>query len=200
MSQPQRHDGIFISYRREETAANARLLYSRLSEHFGTNRVFMDVDSIAIGADFTRELTEAVSQCKVLLVLIGRNWSSITDSRGKRRIDNPGDWIRIEIETALQRGIAVVPVLVDGAALPQASDLPSSLRPLTQRQALELRHTQFKSDSQRLVKEIGRIFGVRGILESKISAPGPAASAALVGGAIYVIGKAIIRGVLSGRR
>src|SRR5215469_4534832 len=101
--------GIFISYRREETAAHADRLYDHLIDHFGEDRVFMDVDSIAIGLDFTKALQEAMSRCEILLVLIGRNWLDITDSEGRRRIDNPNDWIRVELETALQRDIRVAP-------------------------------------------------------------------------------------------
>jgi TIR domain len=146
--------GIFISYRREETAPYAGRLYDHLSEHFGEDRVFMDVDSIAIGTDFTKAIIEAVSQCDILLVLIGRHWSAVTDVKGIRRIDYPHDFIRVEIEAALQRDIRVVPVLVDGALLPQADDLPPSLRPIVLRQALELGHTGFRSEVSRLIAAI----------------------------------------------
>src|SRR5215472_13765092 len=115
MSSLRGSGGIFISYRREETAANAGRLYDRLSGRFGEDRVFMDVDSIAYGVDFTRAVVDAVSGCDVLLVLIGRDWLAITDGKGRRRLDNSDDWVRVEIETALQRDIRVVPMLVDGA-------------------------------------------------------------------------------------
>lgn len=130
MDSNRRRDGIFISYRREETAAYAGRIFDRLSGHFGEDRVFMDVDSIAIGMDFTKAIVEAVSGCDILLALIGRDWPTITDSRGRKRLDNPEDFVRIEIEAALQRDIRVVPVLVDGASLPYADDLPPSLQPL----------------------------------------------------------------------
>jgi hypothetical protein len=149
--------GIFISYRREETAANAGRLYDRLSERFGEDHVFMDVDSIDIGVDFARAVIEAVVRCNILLALIGRDWSAVTDSKGKRRIDDPDDFVRIEIETALQRDIRVVPVLVDGAALPQANDLPPSLQPLIRRQALELSHAGFRSEISRLVAAVDEV-------------------------------------------
>src|ERR1051326_8569899 len=106
--------GVFISYRREETAGQAGRLYDHLSDRYGEARVFMDVDSIAIGTDFTKAVIQAVSGCSILLALIGRHWSSITDTRGIRRLDYPHDFVRVEIETALQRDIRVVPVLVDG--------------------------------------------------------------------------------------
>jgi len=152
--------GIFISYRREETAAQAGRLYDHLSSHFGEDRVFMDIDSVAIGTDFTKAVIGAVSGCNIILALIGPHWSVITDTKGIRRIDYPQDWVRVEIETALQRNIRVVPVLVDGAVLPQAADLPPSLRPLIRHQALELSHTGFRSQVSRLIAAIDDVFEV----------------------------------------
>jgi hypothetical protein len=149
--------GIFISYRREETAANAGRLYDRLSGRFGEYRVFMDIDSIAIGTDFANAIADAVSSSYILLVLIGRNWLAVTDSRDRRRIDDPNDWVRIEIETALQRDIPAVPVLVDGATLPQADELPPPLRPFLRRQAFELSHTSFRSDVEHLITLIDEL-------------------------------------------
>jgi hypothetical protein len=157
MSPLRSRGGIFISYRREETAAYAGRLYDRLSDRFGDDRVFMDVDSISVGIDFTRAITEAVSGCNVLLALIGREWSSITDGKGKRRIDNPDDFVRVEIETALKRNIRIVPVLIDGAMLPQADDLPPSLHSLVRRQALELSHASFRFEMPRLVAAIDEV-------------------------------------------
>lgn len=160
MSLVQGRGGIFISYRREDADAHAGRLYDRLCDHFGEDRVFMDVDSIAFGVDFTRAVIEAVSGCDILLALIGRDWLTITDGKGRRRIDNPDDWVRTEIETALQRDIRVVPVLVDGAELPQADDLPPSLRSLIRRQALKLSHASFRSEAARLVTAIDKVLEV----------------------------------------
>jgi hypothetical protein len=160
--------GIFISYRREETAANAGRLYDHLSDHFGGDRVFMDVDSIAIGSDFTKAITEAVSGCGILLALIGRHWSAVTDVKGIRRIDYPQDFVRIEIETALQQDIRVVPVLVDGAVLPQAADLPPSLRPLIQRQALQLSHAGFRSEVSHLIAAIDEVLGAGRVRSAEV--------------------------------
>jgi hypothetical protein len=150
--------GIFISYRREETAAQAGRLFDHLSSHFGEDRVFMDIDSIAIGADFAKAVIEAVSACNIVLALIGPHWSAITDTKGVKRIDYPQDWVRVEIETALQRDIRVVPVLVDGAVMPLATDLPPSLRPLIRHQALELSHTGFRSQVSRLIVAVDAVF------------------------------------------
>lgn len=161
MSSLRGRNGIFISYRREETAAQAGRLYDHLSDHFGEDRVFMDVDSIAIGTDFTKAVIQAVSGCSILLALIGRHWSAITDIKGIRRIDYPDDFVRVEIETALQRDIRVVPVLVDGAVLPQAAELPLSLRPLVLRQARELSHTSFRSEVSRLIAAVDEILDAK---------------------------------------
>lgn len=151
-------DGIFISYRREDTAANAGRIYDHLSDSFGEDHVFMDVDSIAIGLDFTKAVVEAVSACGLLLVLVGKDWLSSADNNGRRRIDNPDDWVRIEIETALQRDIPVVPVLVDEAELPYADDLPPSLRPFVRRQAFRLSHAGFRAEVASLIEAVAKVF------------------------------------------
>src|SRR5215472_2221996 len=103
MSGLRGHGGIFISYRREETAAQAGRLYDHLSGRFGKSRVFRDIYSIAVGADFEEAIKEALSKCDILLALIGPQWASLADSKGARRIKHPRDYVRIEIETALQR-------------------------------------------------------------------------------------------------
>jgi parallel beta-helix repeat protein len=154
-----RGGGIFISYRREETAGQAGRLYDRLSGRFGAGRVFMDVDSVAFGLDFIQAVTEAVAGCDVLLALIGRQWTDVADGRGRRRIDDPDDFVRVEIEAALQRDIRVVPVLVEGAVLPQAGDLPPELRPLVRRQALALTHAGFGTEVSRLIAAIEQVLG-----------------------------------------
>lgn len=155
MSPVQGRGGIFISYRRDEAGGHAGRLSDRLRDLFGADRVFMDVDSIAFGDDFTRVIEDKVSECEIMLVLIGRDWVSATDSKGRRRrIDSPDDWVRVEVEAALQRDIRVVPVLVGGAAMPHADYLPPSLRPLARRQAFVLSHTGYQSDLSQLVKFI----------------------------------------------
>src|SRR5512132_3601954 len=131
--------GIFISYRREDAAGYAGRLYDRLAAHFGDERVFMDVEGIEPGADFFDAIERAVGSCEALIVMIGNEWLAV-DSAGHRRLDDPADFVRIETATALTRGIRVVPVLVDGAVVPRADQLPVQLVPLTRRQAVELSH------------------------------------------------------------
>jgi hypothetical protein len=142
---------IFISYRREETAYPAGWLYERLSDRYG-GQVFKDVDSIQLGDDFVEAITRAVGSCDVLLALVGDQWLTITDARGLRRLDDPDDFVRVEIEAALTRNVRVIPILVDGARMPRADELPASLARLVRRQALELSPSRFDFDTSRLLK------------------------------------------------
>ncbi len=150
---------IFISYRREETAYPAGWLFDRLVDHFGEGQVFKDIDSIEPGDDFVDVLNTAVGSCDVLIALIGAEWLTVTDDDGRRRLDNPGDFVRLEIEAALARKVRVVPVLVDGAEMPSAGDLPSSLAPLARRHALELSPSHFDFETSRLLRVLDETLG-----------------------------------------
>jgi TIR domain-containing protein len=119
---------VFISYRREETAGEARALYNALTTRLGENAVFMDVDNIAPGRDFREALQERLASYDLLLALIGRDWANATNASGERRLEDPGDFVRLEIEAALKRKISVIPVLVQGAQMPAAPQLPDSIR------------------------------------------------------------------------
>ena len=147
---------IFISYRREDTDFPAGWLYERLADHFDGGQVFKDVDSIQLGDDFVEVITTAVGSCDVLLAVIGDRWLTITDEDGKRRLDNSDDFVRLEIEAALAREIRVIPILVDGARIPRAEELPASLARLARRQALELSPTRFDADTSRLLTVLDR--------------------------------------------
>ena len=144
---------IFISYRRQETAWPARQLYEVLTAKFGVDKVFKDVDDIKPGEDFDERIRGAVGACDVLLALIGPQWSTVTDEYGRRRLEDPDDFVRLEIETALGRDdVRVIPILVDGAQMPRPYDLPQTLLPLTKRQAIQLSPMSF--DTTRLVKMV----------------------------------------------
>lgn len=130
---------IFISYRRDDSADITGRLYDRLVRKFGKQSVFKDVDDIPLGRDFRRALREAVGRCEVMLVVIGRQWLTVADDHRRRRLDNPGDFVRIEVESALDRNIPVIPVLVQGATMPRESDLPPSLAALAYRNGFALR-------------------------------------------------------------
>ena len=150
VSPPAASGRIFISYRREETAYPAGWLYDRLADRFSGGQVFKDVDSIQLGDDFVEVVTRAVGSCDVLLALIGDQWLTITDEHGRRRLDDPDDFVRLEIEAALTRNVRVIPILVDGAKMPHADELPDSLVKLVRRQALELSPARFEFDTSRL--------------------------------------------------
>lgn len=141
--------GVFISYRRQDSAASAGRLFDHLSRDLGGHRVFMDVEDIAPGVDFHDVLTAQLSDCAVLLAIIGPNWTHLADAAGRRRLEREDDYVRIEIATALKRNIRVVPVLVDNAAMPGADDLPEDIKPLVRRNAVEITHARFSSDLAR---------------------------------------------------
>jgi hypothetical protein len=141
---------IFISYRREDAGGDAGRLADHLHRRFGAARVFLDVDTIQPGSDFPRALQSSLQQTAVTLVVIGPRWTSARDTAGNRRLDDPRDFVRLEVETALSRGIPVVPVLVQGASLPRLEDLPESLAPLVTRHAATLDHAEFQDDAERL--------------------------------------------------
>lgn len=117
---------IFISYRRSDSAFAAGRLYDRLKQSFGSENVFMDIDSIDLGIDFAEHIERAVGTCDVLVAIIGRSWLQAAE-RGRRLLDNPDDFVRIEIEAALKRNIFVIPVLVDRAEMPAERELPPAL-------------------------------------------------------------------------
>ena len=147
---------IFMSYRREDTAYPAGWLYDRLVGHFGRNQVFKDIDSIELGDNFVEVITAAVGSCNVLLALIGDRWLTVTGQDGRPRLDDPGDFVRLEIEAALTRDVRVIPILVERARMPRADELPPSLAKLARRQALELSPSRFDADTRSLLRVLDR--------------------------------------------
>lgn len=150
---------IFISYRREDSEDSARALYESLVREFGKERLFMDVEAIALGADFRQAVERSLDECGVFLVVVGPTWLDIKaadDPEGPRRLDNPGDYVRQEVATALKRapGLPVIPVLVHGASMPAAPRLPEDLQNLAYRNALTLSHTDWDGNVEKLVAAI----------------------------------------------
>jgi Tol biopolymer transport system component len=144
--------GIFISYRRSDSPDATGRIYDRLLDEFGKAQVFKDVDSIPLGRDFRGHLNDIVGNCGVMLAIVGPHWMGARNAAGQRRLEDPDDFVRIELETALARDIPVVPVLVAHAQLPLASDLPGSLASLVFRQSIEVRpDPDFHNDATRLV-------------------------------------------------
>lgn len=146
---------IFISYRREDTAPYAGRLCDKLREYFGKDNVFMDIDTIRPGVDFVDELAGAIGSCDAFISVIGDQWLSITDESGNRRLDNKNDYIRMETASALSRNILVIPVLVEGANMPKAEDLPEDLKQLARRQAHELSDKRWDYDTKQLISALG---------------------------------------------
>jgi hypothetical protein len=148
---------IFISYRRGDTAGHAGRLSDGLSARFGPESVFMDLDAIAPGTDFEAKIRDEVSACDVVLVLIGDQWSTVSSQDGRRRIDDPGDYVRQEVAAALARdGLTVVPVLVEGARMPAPAELPDDLKRLARINAIELSDQRWRFDIGRLEDAIAR--------------------------------------------
>jgi hypothetical protein len=130
---------VFISYRRSDGAGFAGRIFDRLQKEFGASRVYRDVDTLEDGKPFPDAIAKQLSQCSVVLVVIGPAWCEARNATGGRRLDDPADWVRIEVTEALRRDVCVIPVIVGGARLPDASELPEAIRDLTRRQARELR-------------------------------------------------------------
>ena len=162
---------IFISYRRQETAWPARQLYNVLVENFPAEQVFKDVDNIDPGDEFVERITAAVESCDVLLALIGPNWLTITNKKGQRRLDDPKDYVRIEIETALTRKIRVIPILVDDAPMPGEDELPATLAPLVYRNAVEINPVTF--DTKRLISTVRRTLAALKVSDTTTGSASP---------------------------
>jgi hypothetical protein len=147
-------DLIFISYRREDTAGYARAIYDQFVQRFSSERVFMDVDAIEPGLPFDEAIEKAIGRCQVLLAIIGRNWLAGQAGTGPR-IADPKDFVRREIAAALSRNVRVIPILLDGVRMPSEEELPEDLRALARRSAIEISHSSFKSDVERLISSVG---------------------------------------------
>ena len=147
---------IFISYRRDDSQAMVDRMFERLTEAFGHQNLFRDIDSIPKGLDFRQWIERSVTQCDVLLAVIGPRWLDITDETSRRRLDDPADFVRMEIESALRRNIPVIPVLLAQTRMPKPDALPESLRDLAYRNSSLIRHDpDFTNDMRMLIKDAG---------------------------------------------
>src|SRR5512135_1388619 len=143
---------VFLSYRRDDSHATADRIYDWLVRARDHRDVFKDVDSIPLGRNFHRTIREAVGRCDVLLAVIGPGWLAAAKAPGMRRLDDPDDFVRMEIEAALERDIPIVPLLLNNATMPAAEDLPPSLRPLANRNGMPVRpDPDFRRDMERLI-------------------------------------------------
>jgi FHA domain/TIR domain len=148
---------IFISYRRGDTTIYAGRLHDSLCMRIGDEEVFMDLDAIEPGADFVEHIEREVGSCEVLIALIGRDWIDARDVDGQRRLEDPDDWVRLELEAGLNRDIRVIPVLVQGATMPRSDELPGDLAKLARRNALEIGDTRWRYDFDRLMEVIEKV-------------------------------------------
>ena len=154
--------GIFISYRREDSAPYAGRLYDRLCAYFGAGQVFMDVDDIPPGANFLAQIEAKVASCDAIVAVIGKSWLTARNVQGQLRLSDPGDFVAMEIASALQRNILVIPTLVGGGTMPDRKDLPHELRDLAQRNAVTLNDQDFHRDTDQLIQALEKIPGLLG--------------------------------------
>lgn len=148
---------IFINYRRGDDPGFTQALYGRLEQVFPPERLFMDVDNIAPGLDFVQVLNEQVASCDVLIAVVGPNWLAAIDESGQRRLDNPEDFVRVEIESALSQKKRVIPVLVNDAKMPRSTELPEGLKPFARCNAVRLTHERFRAETQSLIKALEKV-------------------------------------------
>lgn len=168
---------IFLSYRRQDSSSATGRLADRLEAVFGPQRVFRDHDSIVAGDDFAAAIRRAIDASTVLIVVIGRSWLGAALADGRRRLEDPQDWVRLEIEAAFDAGLGVVPVLVEGATMPAKAQLPPSLAPLARCQAVELSETRWRYDTDRLAQALQTRFAI----ESQAAPPGTTPPGPLAG-------------------
>ena len=145
---------VFVSYRRGAAAGSAGRLYDALVGRFDEASVFMDVDNIRPGDDFVEVLDQTLAACRAVVVVIDPEWLYTQDRHGRRRLDNPRDFVRLEVEHALRSGVRVIPALVDDAEMPSADELPPSISALANRQAVEISATRFRYDVGRLIDAV----------------------------------------------
>lgn len=166
-------NGIYISYRRADSAGYAALLSKTLGDHFGHERVFYDIESIAFGVDFAEARARTLEASNAVLVIIGPQWLSMRGPEGRRRINDSDDFVRMEVADALRTNKFVIPLLVGGAYMPRPEELPPDLKPLAFRNALELGEPSWDSDMTRLIGALDRTFmaTLPHAPESVVSAP-----------------------------
>jgi hypothetical protein len=189
---------IFINYRRGDEPGFTQALLGRLEQAFPSDQLFIDVDNIPPGEDFVRVLDAQVARCDAMLTVIGNGWLDAKDEHGVRRLDDPGDFVRIEIESALRQGKRVIPVLVHQASMPHPNNLPETLRPLATRNAVRLTHERFRADVDGLIKALqintkehatlrSGAAGTTGTTAPRPAAPPPSSRRAVVAAAVLTL-------------
>lgn len=173
---------IFIGYRSGDASADASRLHDHLALRFGTEAIFQDVDRINPGQRFAAVLQDALNSCEVFLVVIGPNWVDCRNPDGRRRLDDPEDWVRLEVSQVLSRkGVTVIPVRVRGAQLPRPEELPAELRPLVALEDCELSDRKWRRDVEDLVTLLERYLGTNARRDGRGAAYVASASRAVGG-------------------
>jgi hypothetical protein len=149
---------VFISYRRGDGAGYAMVLNERLVRHFGAARVFRDIDDLGPGTNFVARIESAIGSCAVVVALMGTNWAGVLPD-GRRRLDDPNDFLRLEIVSAIQLGVRIIPVLVQGASMPSREELPEPIKPLASRQALRIDDSAVEFGVSKLIAAVDRELG-----------------------------------------
>ena len=145
---------VFISYRRDDSAGYAGRLADALEKLLGKDNVFRDVEDIKPGEDFVKAIERNLQNATVFLVIIGKDWLTVKDNQGLRRLESPKDYVRIEIETALRFNGIIIPVLVEGATMPKPEEIPQSIAAIANRQAIEITDTRWEEDIERLLQTL----------------------------------------------
>jgi hypothetical protein len=170
---------VFISYRRGDSSGHTGRLFDSLEDHFGREPFFRDIESLEYGIDFPAELDKALASCRVMLVMIGPDWLTAQDGE-VRRLDQPGDFVRLEVAAALaRRDVRTIPVLVGGAEMPSSEDLPQDLKPLSARNGLEISDTRWDHDVSRLADALARTAGLKDRNAKQATSTGPASDVVL---------------------
>jgi TIR domain len=151
--------GIFICYRRDESAGYAGRIGDSFVAHFGEDSVFRDIDTLEPGIEFAEAIDKAVSSSAVLIAVIGPNWSTAKDETSQKRLENPDDWVRREIAMALERKLRVIPLLLPGAAIPSEEELPDDLAPLARRNVMQLHDATWREQVERLMNTLAKFLG-----------------------------------------
>jgi hypothetical protein len=152
---------IFLVYRRADTGVITGRTFDRLCNAFEREQIFVDIDSIPVGCDFVDYLERAIKACRVMVVMMGNNWLGFDDSGGRRRIDLPLDYLRLELEMAIKHGVNLVPVLIDGASMPRRADLPESIGALADQAPIVLNNRSFGLDYPSLQNKLHELVGSR---------------------------------------
>lgn len=185
---------VFVSYRTDDSVHAVIAIYDRLASHFGREHVFRDQDSLALGSLYPGRIRRALRRCDIMLAVIGPHWLDARDPHGDRRIDNPRDWVRLELRTAFERGIPVVPALLDSTALPGAGEVPSDISALAVSTYWQVRHQSLDADVGGLITRVDTMLpggGTRDSLSARDStqseALGYQSNTATRGATVYAV-------------